>query len=149
MRKFFKYFSIFLVVFWMIIVFVLSAEPSQKSENTSGSFTKIIFSNNITDQRIKELSFIIRKSAHFTLYTLGGMCICICVILNYKKSNKGYLISFVIGSVYAITDEVHQLFVAGRSGELRDVIIDSTGILIGVMIIKCFKLIIYKFRRSD
>lgn len=148
MRKFFKYFSILLMLFWMIVVFMLSAEPSKKSENTSDNFTKIIF-NNITDKRVQELSFIVRKSAHFTLYTLGGMCICVSVMLNYNKSSKKYLISFIIGSIYAITDEIHQFFVPGRSCELRDVIIDSSGILIGIIIIKCFEKVIYKFRRSD
>jgi len=35
-------------------------------------------------------------------------------------------------SLYAVTDEIHQLFVPGRSGELRDVMIDSIAALVGV-----------------
>ncbi|MDO4282242.1 MAG: VanZ family protein [Clostridia bacterium] len=149
MRKLLKYFSILIVIIWMGIVFQFSSESSLKSENTSNHFTKTILGENITDQRVEELSFMIRKTAHFTLYTIGGVCICLCVMLNYEGKKNIYLIGFSIGSIYAITDEIHQLFVPGRACELRDVIIDSLGILVGVVIIKFFKLIIYHLKRSE
>ena len=43
------------------------------------------------------------------------------------------LISTSIGVLYAISDELHQLMIAGRSGNIKDVIIDSLGILTGIM----------------
>ncbi|HIU52150.1 MAG TPA: VanZ family protein [Candidatus Merdicola faecigallinarum] len=47
--------------------------------------------------------------------------------------------SFIIGVIYAITDEIHQLFVPGRSGEIRDVLIDGLGIIVGIILIYQFK----------
>ena len=47
---------------------------------------------------------------------------------------KAMALTFVICVLYAITDEYHQTFVAGRSGELRDVVIDSLGALLGILI---------------
>ena len=44
------------------------------------------------------------------------------------------LISWLCGTLYAMTDEFHQLFVPGRSGEIRDVCLDSAGVLVGVFI---------------
>ncbi len=41
--------------------------------------------------------------------------------------------SLIIGILYAISDEIHQLFVPGRSGKVTDVIIDSLGILTGIV----------------
>ena len=41
--------------------------------------------------------------------------------------------AWLIGTAYAVTDEFHQAFVPGRSCELRDVVIDSCGVLTGVL----------------
>lgn len=48
-------------------------------------------------------------------------------------------ISTGVGVMYAISDEIHQLMVDGRSGNVRDVIIDSIGILIGIMVFLLIK----------
>ena len=37
--------------------------------------------------------------------------------------------------LYACTDEIHQLFIEGRSGEIRDILVDSTGALIGMVLV--------------
>ena len=42
----------------------------------------------------------------------------------------------LIGVLYAVSDEIHQCFVSGRSGELRDVLIDSAGVICGVVILR-------------
>ena len=42
----------------------------------------------------------------------------------------------VVGaSIYAVTDEVHQAFVSGRSCELRDIIIDTVAAGVGVGVV--------------
>ena len=46
----------------------------------------------------------------------------------------GALAAWLIGTAYAVTDEFHQSFVPGRSCELRDVMIDSCGVLTGVLL---------------
>lgn len=52
------------------------------------------------------------------------------------KQSKLYriVLPWAIGTIYAISDEVHQLFVEGRSCELRDMLIDSAGVIAGVLL---------------
>jgi VanZ family protein len=45
----------------------------------------------------------------------------------------GILLSTILVAVYATSDEIHQLFVPGRSGEVRDVLIDTSAGLVGVV----------------
>lgn len=83
---------------------------------------------------------LIRKSAHFFEYMLLG--ILILHALRYRLLS-GAVIAVFISAFYAMTDEFHQLFVPGRGGEIRDVMIDSLGALTGVVIYLilyiCFK----------
>ena len=51
------------------------------------------------------------------------------------------MISLLICLIYAFSDEIHQLFVLGRSGEFRDVLIDFCGSILGYFIINRFFLI--------
>ena len=54
------------------------------------------------------------------------------------------LYSACIGIIYAITDEIHQLFIVGRSGSIIDVLIDSIGIFTGISIFLFInKIVIY------
>ena len=64
--------------------------------------------------------------------------ICILAFLIYKTIvhiEKSLVKSFIFTFLYACTDEFHQLFIAGRAGQFRDVCIDSTGALIMILII--------------
>ena len=137
--------SILLVIIWMVSVFKLSSEVSEVSGNRSGGFISSIirfFYNDISEDNLEKLTEslqpFVRKCAHFCLYAIGGFLIYNLVNCIFKKYNKNYsyikciLTSTCIGVIYAITDEIHQLFVSGRSGEVRDVFIDSCGIILGV-----------------
>ena len=50
--------------------------------------------------------------------------------------------------IYAISDEIHQLFVPGRSGQVRDVLIDSAGSLLGIIIVMAFEKLLIKFNKK-
>ena len=134
--------SIIFVLAWMVVVFLLSHEAANESSETSSGFiTAIIklFNRNIEQQELDKIVLvvqpIVRKLAHFTLYTIGGMLINI-MFINFKEYiTKIKLTSFLLGATYAITDEIHQLFIPGRSGEIRDVLIDSSGVILGVFIV--------------
>lgn len=136
-----KIISITLVILWMILVFWFSSQIGDDSQVTSGNtIRKIItfINNNIDKVKLEEivelLQPIVRKLAHFTLYTLGGILI-FNLFNSFKLKNRekiGY--SLLVGALYAITDEIHQLFVPGRSGMIKDVFIDSLGIITGVIV---------------
>ena len=70
------------------------------------------------------------------------------LILYYGNINKKYLLAFLICVIYAISDEIHQLFVPGRAGQVRDVLIDSAGSLLGIIIVMAFVKILIKFNKK-
>ena len=49
------------------------------------------------------------------------------------KIRRELLIPWGIAALYAVTDEFHQLFVPGRSGQFSDVVLDSAGALAGLL----------------
>ena len=129
-----------LIIIWMVIVFTFSNQPADVSSKQSGGITekvvKVITKDKkkITQSQRDVIETIVRKCAHFVLYLIGGF-----LVANYLSTTKVQdkhiiLYSIMFAMFYAITDEVHQLFVPGRSGELNDVLIDTAGSSVGTMI---------------
>ena len=56
------------------------------------------------------------------------------------------VLPWVIGTIYAVSDEVHQLFVEGRSCEVRDMLLDSAGVAAGVLLMNWLNR--YRSRKS-
>ena len=134
-----KIITIILIIAWMTLVFYLSNQISDESSKLSGGITQAIlnFFNILEGKTLEQQSAIetvVRKLAHFSIYALGGILILLHVNLYKIKTNKKVIISWLIGTAYAITDEIHQLFISGRSGEIRDVCIDSLGVITGIII---------------
>lgn len=128
-----------LTIVWMIFIFYMSNQPSSISSSQSGGFIGMLCNIPVIGVVIKDLmkigmaEFLIRKSAHMFLYFV--LAILIYNAINKEGRLKDYLLSLLLTALYACTDEVHQLFIAGRSGELRDVLVDSTGAVIGLVLI--------------
>ena len=53
---------------------------------------------------------------------------------NSNSLIKSILITLIIVFLYACTDEIHQLFISGRSGEFRDIMVDTCGGIIGLIL---------------
>ena len=128
----------------MCIVFKFLSQPSTESSQLSGEITKAIlnFFNVLEGKTIEQQSqieTIVRKLAHYFIYTIGGILIFLHMDSYKIHINKKVLVSQIIGTIYAATDEFHQLFVPGRSGEVRDVCLDSLGVITGIAIIKLLK----------
>ena len=139
-KKQIKVFKILLILIWMIVIFMFSNEKGAKSTSTSRKVTEAIVqtvsSKSIeeNEQIIVSLDKVIRKLAHYTIYTIGGI-----VIFNYAKTTEKskkekILYSIAFGACYAITDEIHQFFVSGRSARIFDVGIDTLGVITGILI---------------
>lgn len=86
------------------------------------------------------LSFAVRKAAHFSIYTLLGACTFVAFWIIRKKKLR-FLAAWGASVLYAVSDEIHQRFVPGRSCELKDVLIDSCGALLGAVI--CLLVIVF------
>ena len=139
-----KTISIVSLILWMIVIFSFSSADANKSTGTSDKvITTMIeikdkITNNETPNNEKEIivknsSFYIRKIAHITEYLILGFLI-FNLLKQYSVTNIYYAIGLSI--LYSCTDEFHQLFISGRSGSIRDVLIDSIGILIGTYLYK-------------
>ena len=150
--------SIFIVllVLWMGFIFSMSCENAEESSNTSGQTIKVVLSTvpefekqpeEVKVNIIEELQFIVRKSAHFIGYMILGI-LASCLILHYENINKKYPLAFLICVIYAISDEIHQLFVPGRAGQVRDVLIDSAGSFLGIILVMAFVKLLIKFNKK-
>lgn len=109
----------------MGIIFLFSSCNAELSALQSEMIVKLI--NNVVPVN----SFFVRKMAHFSLFfILSIVMFLVC---------KNISLSFLITTTYAILDEVHQYFVPGRSCELRDIVIDVSGCLLALSIIKFWR----------
>ncbi len=134
-----KAFHILLTIMIMVFIFIQSALPADLSEVESGVIVKMISGLLGTDS--ERTSFVVRKCAHFTEYLCLGVSLSWTVRdLAVRPGKVPFaLSSWIIGTVYAVTDELHQAFVPGRSCELRDVVIDSVGVAAGVLVLFILK----------
>lgn len=139
-----------------VFIFVLSAQPAVASSNTSSSFLITIFS--IFKKDFGELDFatqnsiiepfihFTRKAAHFTIYASLGLFVKLFVLTLNNKFSLKLVVSISVCLFYAISDEVHQIFVSGRSGQFSDVILDFCGSCCGIVFAILIVLIIYKIK---
>ena len=127
-------------------IFVFSGQNGDESTKISRGITESVTSNiksiqNESDEIEKEnklfiIEVIIRKMAHFSLYTVMGLItMSIFILLTKIEDKHKILYTLLIGIIYSITDELHQLFVADRAAKLMDVAIDSIGVIFGMYII--------------
>ena len=139
-----KIISFIVLILWMIVIFSFSSADANKSTGTSDKvITTMIeikdkITNNETPNNEKEIivknsSFYIRKIAHITEYLILGFLM-FNLLKQYSVTNIYYAIGLSI--LYSCTDEFHQLFINGRSGSIRDILMDSIGILIGTYLYK-------------
>lgn len=114
-----------------MFIFIMSSFNSNESSNQS-NFIVNILSNIFNISNIEILSFIVRKLAHYTEYTILGILV-YNLIYSY---NKKIYISIIICIIYATSDEIHQLFIPGRSFQIKDIMIDTFGSLTGIYLYK-------------
>ena len=109
----------------MAVIFRLSTDTGEESSSLSGIFTGFLGMS----------EFLIRKLAHVTEYFILTLTLFLGLRKGIGTGTKNTLIfMFVIAVIYACSDELHQTFVGGRSGRPLDVLIDSKGIVLAVLI---------------
>lgn len=138
---------IFILTAGMIaFAFIHSSMPadlsSEESESVMGVLQYILnflgFSAELTDH-------IVRKAAHFAEYTAIGMLLVSCAYsFSRTKPYRYYSQILFAGLATAVIDETIQLNVAGRSGQITDVLLDFSGVITGAV----FMLLIYMIYRK-
>lgn len=140
--------ALLLIIIWMIIIFIFSAMAGDDSSNLSSGVLHTILKivPGLAENPYTHL--IIRKLAHGCEYVILSLLI---VNLEYQINNKiniKTIIIAIVGSfLYACTDEWHQTFVSGRSGNIVDVGIDTLGATIAGIIVYLSYLINRKRRK--
>lgn len=136
-----------LVIFWMGLIFYFSSfngiDSTRQSQgflhNTLGKIIDIVkpsMSEVEKDLLIEKLDTPVRKVAHASVYFV--LAIFVYLLLKEYNIKKIYLISFIICLLYACSDEIHQLYVSERSGEITDVLIDSCGVIVSLLALNRF-----------
>ena len=126
----------------MGIIFYFSSRNTIESNSTSKNLIRnvidkyeFITGKNINKESlVTKLNYPVRKLAHFSIYFLLGLVV-YSLFLHTNMKHK-LLFSILTCVVYASFDEIHQLFVLGRTGQVLDVFIDSMGSIIGMILIK-------------
>lgn len=84
---------------------------------------------------VMQYQLLIRKSAHFLVFAALGFS-AVGFFATFPKIKRLFsaLLALVYVALYAISDEVHQLFVLGRTGRVSDVVIDTAGGIFGIIV---------------
>ncbi|NFA42029.1 VanZ family protein [Clostridium botulinum] len=131
-----------LLILWMIIIFAMSNQPAVVSDKQSGLVITTLTNLGIDMNGIfgELANFIVRKTAHFLEYMILGILILNVLEIHYTRQ-KIRLLGVLLVFLYASSDEIHQLFVQGRQGAFRDVVIDTLGGTFGIFVISKLKVL--------
>lgn len=140
-----------LLLLWVLAImggiFWLSSRTAEESGNMSQNVTDEIFDPSVPvdKETAAKRHHNVRKSAHILEYGVLGNALCLFLFFiadaNFIRSWSRWFLAFWawIGStVYAMTDEIHQIFVPGRGPSVTDVAIDTVGALLGVLSVWAF-----------
>ena len=152
-----------MALLWILGIYKLSSMNTKNSNGKSSGIIEIFIEDTLditnkygitnshpNDEKIEKASILLntplRKVMHASVYFVLA-CIVIFVI-NYLFYNKKYVLSVIITIVLIILaagfDEFHQTFVDGRSGSIKDVIIDTIGGVFGILLYSSYYFIYKK-----
>lgn len=149
-KKKIKYVKFIIAIICCIIIFSFSAVPATASTKQSKGLTynviKLLNGNKLTEKELvkltKRVNPVIRKIAHFSIYMILAIFTYMFIEeLNIKSKSekerlrKNIIYTCIFCIIYAIFDEIHQIYVPGRTGKVIDVIIDTLGACTGITII--------------
>ena len=144
-RKIYVSISWILVAVCMGIIFWLSAQTAKESSGLSGSFIQAI----LQWLGVEIEQEVIRTCAH-CLEFMGLSLLIFNATYTTWETKFTPLIAFAGTVFYALTDEIHQIFVPGRAFQISDILVDSTGALIGVIAsFVILKIILYITKRGN
>jgi VanZ family protein len=99
---------------WAILIFIFSSIPSLKTPDLGFGFSD--------------------KAAHVFEFTVFGYLLERSFNHIWRISFRIYLLVFLCGALFALSDEIHQFFVVGREADFGDFIADMIGILVGQLV---------------
>jgi VanZ family protein len=119
----------------MIIIFSFSMQNGEESAGLSLKIVLFLQNHFPILKKVTILHFLVRKAAHMSEYGVLLLSFVYGFYKNKLSLNKVYLYSLLCTFLYACSDELHQYFVGGRAGQFKDVLIDTSGGIIMLIII--------------
>lgn len=132
------------LILWMGLIFYFSSQTGGASGGTSDGLIKTVlkiiggalnidFTNQEVMHIISTCGVWVRKMAHFTEYFILGLLMTNALGFTIKKKTNFIIILVLLCFIYALSDELHQIFVPGRNGNIKDALIDLSGSYAGIM----------------
>jgi VanZ family protein len=129
------------VVLWMSLIFTASSDQGsfQRSSRLIAPIVRWLYPS-IDEHTLFQIVFVIRKCAHVTEYGILALMVWRARVkplpatpLTWEWRIGGEALWVAV--FYATTDEFHQTFVSSREGCLRDVAVDSSGAVGGLLLL--------------
>ena len=131
------------VIIWMGLILSFSSDPGDVSKEKSKMVEGVVRPavESVQEQLGFEIlpsdrvHFYVRRSAHLLLYTVLGMGLVLAYRKFGLKGKKPYYFAWITGTLVGAIDETLQSFVPGRSARVMDVVLDSSGVLLGLIVV--------------
>ena len=128
--------SFILLVIWLVVIFVFSNMDGDASYSLSSNILNGITNNSVANVSVYDtLHLVLRKLAHVLEYFILSALTYNYLRFYNLKQNTLYILVFVFNLICSSLDELHQLLILDRDGRLVDVLIDSLGAIIFLIII--------------
>lgn len=143
------------MLLFMGVIFSFSAKTAVESSQSSNAIVEVLMDEHLLGSVVKNpektretLSFLVRKAAHMTEFgVLSALALYWLTSFSLPYKKRCFLAA-LISACYAASDEFHQRFVPGRSGELRDVMIDTAGAVLGILFLSLIRYLILRKTRA-
>ena len=141
--------SFFPAIVLLCFIFVFSSQNGEESGSLSfeiSLFLARLFSpllpttdaNELLLARAESIHLLVRKAAHITEFFLLTLSIYLPLYTCFRKKlsfSKRLLLCFCFSVFFSVSDEFHQAFIPGRSGNFTDVCIDTVGIILAALLL--------------
>ena len=138
------------------MIFAFSAQDGPTSAQTSEGLARLLLrwfrpdfdslSASARNKLLADFHLKVRKAAHFTEFALLGAFL--HLLFDSLRLRRKTSLAWLAGTLYACTDEWHQMYVGARGPAWPDVVIDSAGVLFGVLAVLLFLLVRRKRREK-
>jgi VanZ family protein len=104
----------------------LPAAVNQPIQSAGESIGQALIGHAIDEQEL------LGQPGHVLEFALLGATAARALIWKRKPTIGFFLLTFAACGLYALSDEIHQTFVPGRAFEIRDLVLDGAGIVMGL-----------------
>lgn len=138
--------SLIAAILCMLAIFILSAQPATESDSNSKEVLTHVLDTTVklggaemTEQQKTELvdkiNSVAREVMHSVVYFSLGIFVQITVLGIFKEKLLSVFITFTFCVTYGFSDEIHQLFIAGRTFQMIDLVMDTMGVSVAIALV--------------